>query len=105
MDLRCRKTKCKFNKDLTCMADKILISEKYLCESYKKSNEHSMQDFSSKIFSDETPKIADYRHLKNACLNCRAKCLFNDNGECFANGITVNGTNTETAKCITFMKP
>ena len=104
MDLRCRKTSCKFNKDLTCLANEINITEKFICASFKNDASKQEKDFSSKIFTENPPKVADYRHIKNTCLICKARCLFNKDCKCIANGITVNAPNN-TPKCITFMKP
>jgi len=105
MDLRCRKTGCKFNKDLTCTANGVDIGLKQTCMTFQSEKGKEIEDFSSKIFSDNPPKVADYRHLKNIGLKCNAKCLFNRNGHCISNGITINAATTVEPKCITFMKP
>lgn len=105
MDLRCRKTNCKFNKDLTCTAKSIEISAKLECKQYVRKVEKGLKDFSKQIFTDNPFKVADYRHLKDMCLTCKANCLFNKEGHCLANGITVNETSSKDAKCITFLKP
>ena len=105
MDLRCRKTNCKYNKDLTCTAKSLRVSSKLECKQYVCSDEKSAKDFSKLIFSDTPPQIAPYRHLKYMNLVCNAKCLFNKNGHCLANGITVASILNKTAKCITFLKP
>ncbi len=103
MDIRCRKTNCRYNDRLTCRAKEINISEKTICKDYSYTD--SSIDISKKIFeSDEPPKVSPYRHNKKITLNCSAKCLFNENGKCIANGITLCDSN-KTAKCITFMKP
>jgi hypothetical protein len=105
MDLRCRKTICKYNNNLTCTAKKIDISQKRDCKMFEKDKGKEEIDFSNAIFSDNQPKIADYKHMKDMCLNCQARCLFNHEGRCVSNGITVNGATTKEPKCITFMKP
>jgi hypothetical protein len=105
MDLRCRKTNCKFNKSLTCTAKSINISNKLECRQFVAGENKENKDFSSKIFSDNPPKVADYRDLKDVSLNCKATCLFNKNGHCLANGITVNAGTSREPKCITFLKP
>ena len=105
MDLRCRKTTCKYNKDLTCKAKSIDISKERSCCTFQKDEQKQKQDFSQKIFSDQPPKVADYRHLGDMHLNCCALCLFNRDGHCISNGITVNSATTKEPKCITFMKP
>ena len=105
MDLRCRKTNCQFNHELTCTAHSIKISDKTACMDYKYQKGKENDDFSKMIFTDKTPKIADYKHLKDICLKCDAKCLFNRDTHCIANGITVNPTSSDIPKCMTFMKP
>jgi len=103
MDIRCRKTDCKYNDRLTCTAHGILVSKKIACTQFD-GIDGKGADYSRKIFDDEPPVFADYRHTKNLNLKCDAKCLFNRDGNCIANGITVNDIDG-TAKCITFNKP
>ena len=105
MDLRCRKTGCKYNKDLTCLANQIKISKKLECLKYEYVKGKEIKDFSKKIFSEKPPKIADYRHIKNICLICDAKCIFNKDNHCLSNGITINAAVSPEPKCMTFMKP
>ena len=105
MDIRCRKTNCKYNKDLTCLAKKLSISEKLVCLEYKNEKDKGIKDFSQLIFTSTPPKVADYRHLKDICLSCKAKCLFNNNTRCMSNGITVNSALSDHPKCMTFIKP
>lgn len=103
MDLRCRKTNCEFNKNLTCTAQKINISSELICKSYKKGDDKELKDFSSKIFTDNPPKIENYRHIKDSNLVCNANCLFNRDGKCISNGITVNSSLSNKPECITYM--
>ena len=105
MDLRCRKTGCKFNSSLTCNAKSVKIGAKGDCKTFEEEKGKEIEDFSSQIFSEAPPKIADYRHLKDMALSCESKCLFNRNGHCIANGITINSAVLPKPKCITFMKP
>ena len=105
MDIRCRKTNCKYNKDLTCMSQKITINKKLECIEFKKEIGKGLKDFSKLIFSENPPKVADYRHIKDLCLTCQAKCIFNQHNHCIANGITVNAACSPEPKCMTFMKP
>ncbi len=105
MDLRCRKTNCKYNKDLTCTAESITITQEKVCMQYQNEKGKGIKDFSRLIFSDNPPKVADYRHLKNICLTCNAPCLFNRENHCISNGITVNAATTVEPKCMTFLKP
>lgn len=105
MDLRCRKTTCKYNKDLTCLAKSVDITPKLVCKTFELDKSKEEKDFSKLIFTDTPPKIADYRHLQDMCLKCGAKCLFNNEGMCLANGITVNAAMQKEPKCMTFLKP
>ena len=105
MDLRCRKTTCKFNKDLTCMAKSVGITQNLVCKTFELDKGKEEQDFSKLIFSETPPKIADYRHLRDVCLKCNAKCLFNNEGCCLANGITINASLQKEPKCMTYLKP
>ena len=66
MDLRCRKTNCEYNKDLTCTAPKINITNKLVCKSYKKGKEDKIKDFSSKNnYDDILEKSINYSSLNN----------------------------------------
>ena len=105
MDLRCRKTNCKYNKDLTCHAQSINISNKLVCLEYQNEKGKGIKDFSKLIFSETPPKVADYRHIKNMCLRCDANCMFNKNNRCLSNGITINAATSNEPKCMTFLKP
>lgn len=101
MDIRCRKTDCKFNEGLTCCSKKILITNKNFCDMYEKGKEKI--DISKQIFSENPPKIKDYQHIKNKNLTCKTDCLFNCSECCVANGITINEI-SNLAKCITYTK-
>lgn len=119
MDIRCRKTTCEFNNNHTCMAKEILIDGKIQCSSYKKACEltkngdckrennggkvgqvrssdnkqefinHKKNDTSKTMF-EVPPKNAPFRSRKTIKIDCKANCLFNLDGVCKANGITVN---------------
>ncbi len=101
MDIRCRKTDCKFNEGLTCLVDKLNINKNNTCDCFEKGKEKI--DISKQIFSDTPPDIKDYRHLKDINMKCETKCLFNRSGKCIANGITINEIK-DIAKCITYKK-
>ena len=101
MDIRCRKTDCKYNDFLTCTAPNITITNKIICDMYEKGKEKI--DISKQIFSETPPEIKDYKHLRDMCLVCQTDCLFNREGNCIANGITINDIHN-SAKCITYAK-
>ena len=102
MDITCRKTNCKHNDKLTCVAHGITISDGLSCLQFEKGDKG--KDFSRNIFDEDTPNVAPYRHTKKLALKCNAKCLFNREHCCIANGITVNPIK-EVPKCTTFLKP
>lgn len=105
MDIRCRKTNCKYNKDLTCTAKNITISNRLDCLAFESEKGKGIKDFSKLIFTENPPKVANYRHIKDLCLHCDAKCIFNKDHHCISNGITINTAVSKDPKCITFMKP
>lgn len=87
------------------MAEKITISKKLECLEYQNERGKGNKDFSQLIFSENPPKVCDYRHLKDVCLSCDAVCLFNKEHRCISNGITVNAALSNEPKCMTFLKP
>lgn len=105
MDLKCRKLDCSHNDRYSCTLKGIKISPKTKCVSYDKSDNLSdaqMQDVSRDMF-EKKPNIHPYRHNKTVNIECKAKCLFNRDGKCYSNGITVQNTALNEADCITFI--
>ncbi|MGN1227036.1 MAG: hypothetical protein ACI4TX_00160 [Christensenellales bacterium] len=94
MNIVCRKTKCKYNNNQACMSPNLLIDRELNCEQYEPIEKNSLQDV-SKNMMEVAPEIAPFKHNKDIDIKCLANCVFNDNGECKANGIFVNG---QTAK-------
>lgn len=134
MDIRCRKTTCEFNNNHTCIAKEISIGKNICCSSYRlaeelsgtpnskqgKSNNKKVmdntknlpdkevsklkkEDYSKKMFEKEQ-KNAPFRNRKTINIDCSANCLFNNNGVCRANGITVNDTKNESPVCMGFLE-
>ena len=89
MDIRCRKTQCKFNDRYTCRAKNIEISEKDLCNMYEKDVNKEIKDVSKGMFM-KTPNYAAQRDTKNMKIECKNNCVLNKDGRCIANGITIN---------------
>lgn len=102
MDIRCRKTKCLYNDRYTCKAKEILIKKNCECAKYEKEN-GKVEDKTQKIFSDTPPQYAPQRDSATLGIGCNAHCLFNDNGKCVANGITLNDIK-EKPLCMTFLR-
>lgn len=103
MDIRCRKTLCKYNDRFTCKAKEILINGKMICQTYTKDEENAKAIDTTKSLFEKTPDFAPQRDSKALCIMCKASCLFNRNGKCFSNGITLNAID-EKPFCISFLK-
>lgn len=101
MDIRCRKTSCEFNDKYTCRAKEILIKKGLECAKYQKGKKG--EDKTKWLFSDTPPKYAPQRDSATLDIGCQAHCLFNDNGKCVANGITLNDIR-EKPLCVTFLR-
>lgn len=100
MDIRCRKTNCHYNNKYTCRAKEILVSSKILCTTYKKGDKNEPD--TSKTMFEKAPDYAPQRDSKTMKIGCKAICIFNLDGKCIANGITVNDIN-EKPYCMTFV--
>lgn len=100
MDIRCRKTSCKYNDRQTCQAKEILVGKQVDCTTFERGEEQK-QDLSKSIF-EETPDFARQRDVKTMKIGCKADCIFNENGLCTANGITVNSL--KLPYCMTYLK-
>ena len=103
MDLKCRKTTCKYNKHYTCVAKNLAITAEISCQSYEHDSTKNVKD-SSRCMFEETPRYAPHREKKKLRVACGAKCLFNEQGVCVANGLTVNSCE-EIPICMTHIKP
>ncbi len=105
MDIKCRKTSCKHNNDYTCLAKGIDISKETNCKTFSPDDTKPAHDFSRNLFEADTENYANSRHIKEIKLDCHAnECLFNHEGKCHANGITVLDSGLGATKCGTFIK-
>lgn len=104
MDIKCRRTTCEHNRGYTCCACNVDIDNNAICKTYEyNQKENEELDLSKNIF-ESAPEYANSRHIRNVSLYCNAgKCLFNKEGKCQANGITVIDDN-ETSACATFIE-
>lgn len=103
MDLKCRKTDCKYNDHFSCIAKNIAVSSEIKCDSYEKDISKKVRDTSRCMF-DEAPSYAPHRAKKHMRVACGAKCLFNEQGTCSANGLTINSFK-ECPYCMTHLNP
>lgn len=101
MDIRCRKTTCRYNDRYTCKAKGILIEKVVTCSTYEKGDKPEI-DTTMHLF-EKTPEYAPQRDSKTLEIVCHAKCLFNKEGKCVSNGITVNSI-SEKPYCVSYLK-
>ena len=101
MDIRCRKTSCKFNNKQTCQAKGILVDKKIMCSTFEKQEGKPEIDRSKLIFAD-APEFARQRDVKTMKIACETDCIFNHDGKCEANGITINAL--IEPYCITYLQ-
>lgn len=102
MDIRCRKTKCVYNDRYTCKAKGIKVDKKVLCSTFEKGDKPEM-DVTKHMFEGDPPQYAPQRDSKTLKILCDAKCLFNKDGVCVSNGITVNSI-SEKPFCVSFLE-
>ncbi len=102
MDIRCRKGLCKYNDRFTCKAKKILVDGEIVCSTYEKEEGKEVQDVTKNMFT-QVPDYAPQRDSKALEIKCKADCLFNHNGECVSNGITLNSIK-EKPFCVSYLR-
>ncbi|MBQ0017240.1 MAG: DUF1540 domain-containing protein [Clostridiales bacterium] len=103
MDLRCNKLSCKYNNKTTCKAKEIHVSEKTVCKTFERDKDKK-QEKPSKVMFEQAPEFAPFRQKQNTDIKCNAKkCLFNKDGLCHANGITILDGKTDGV-CGTFIE-
>lgn len=101
MDIRCRKTKCRYNDRYTCKAKGIIVDKKVLCSTFEKGDKPEVD--TTKHLFEITPEYAPQRDSKTLSILCHTDCLFNKNGKCVSNGITVNSI-AEKPYCVSYLK-
>ena len=102
MDINCRKLNCKHNKKCVCNSKQINIDDCSVCQSYDCDKSKPIEDL-SKIMFTKTPQYENFRHIKDANIECSAHCVFNDKGKCLANGIIIID-DKKNALCGTLIK-
>lgn len=97
-DLKCGLKECKFNKGYCCCAKSIDVSGYTDCLTYSPDEKKRSSVFEAA--DDFVP--ANYAVDTN--VHCTAKCMFNRDNKCIANGITVMGQGEAEAVCLTYIK-
>lgn len=95
-DLKCKRQGCEYNKNCNCTAKKVEVSKNTICNTYEASEDAAPQE----------EKIGQPPIRKDIKVGCKANCLFNTDGKCIANGITVQSTTLNSTEkqptCCTF---
>lgn len=96
-DLKCGLTACKHNKGYSCCAKSITVDRAADCSAYdpvasKRTDFEAGADFVRANYSVDTE------------VSCSASCIFNRDGRCRSNGITVMSEGSSPAACLTFIK-
>ena len=97
-DLKCGLKNCIHNRAYCCAAKKISVDESADCTTYqadeakRRSLFEAGDDFVTRDYSVDT------------FVKCEAKCVFNKDRHCYANGITVMNDKADDAMCLTFIK-
>ncbi len=102
MDIRCRKRLCKFNDKFTCKAKELQINKNAICDIYCLDSNKKVLD-TTKHLLEQPPVYAPQRDSKTLKIQCTAICMFNHNGQCVSNGITLNSIK-EKPYCVSFLK-
>ena len=108
MDLKCKKMVCKYNDSCSCMSKHIKIARNCECATFERAKDEELddkqhQDISRDMF-EVAPDIHPFRHNRTMSIECGADCLFNKDGICKSNGISVmNGR--VSGVCITNIQP
>ena len=97
-DLKCGMKNCRFNKGYCCCAKEVDIGHGTDCTTYDPDFTKNRTLFEAGADFEKADYSVDTRVL------CGAECIFNREGKCIANGITVMGQGNSDASCLTFIK-
>ena len=92
-DIKCKRQACEFNKNCNCTSKTINVKKDTTCDTYSPTQKETIEE----------EKIGQPAIRKDIEVDCNAKCLFNEDGICQANGITVQPTSQkESPICVSF---
>lgn len=96
-DLKCGLRGCKYNRGYCCCSKEIKVDSLTDCTTYAPVPGKSDRSFEA---GADFVK-ADYS--VDTDVACNAECVFNREGKCVSNGITVMHDADKPASCLTFM--
>ena len=102
MDIVCRKLGCRYNDCTKCQRQHLLVSADAVCKDMEIDKDKPVPDISKDMF-ERPPHIAPFRHCLTMDIKCDADCVHNRNGECWSNGIIINGVGKGN-ECISYLK-
>lgn len=92
-DLKCKRQGCEYNKNCNCTAKHVEVSHSTICKTYEPSEK----------IAEQEERIGQPPIRKDIKVDCSAECIFNTQGHCLANGITVQTCNNQSSPiCCTF---
>ncbi len=97
-DLKCGLKDCKYNKGYSCCAKNINVSSYTDCLTYSPDAKKRASAF------EAAEDFAPANYTVDTNITCNAKCVFNKDTRCTANGITVMSQESGEAACLTYIK-
>lgn len=97
-DLKCGLKNCRYNQGYCCCSKEIKVSGNTDCTTYTPDEDKRKSLFEA---GDEFIKS---NYTVDTKVACNADCVFNKDGKCVANGITVMSEGSSDATCLTFIK-
>ncbi len=94
VDLKCKCGKCQYNENCNCFAKHISIDGTTKCNTFVPSADPNKTEFSDEIAQPLVRPSVE--------VLCKATCVFNKQGKCLANGISVT-LDSHTAECSTYL--
>lgn len=97
-DLKCGLRACKFNKGYSCAAKQIEVTTAADCATYCPDESKRRMQF------EAANEFVPANYSVDTKVGCDADCIFNKQGKCVSNGITVMSHEPYDASCLTFIK-
>ncbi|MDD4211400.1 MAG: DUF1540 domain-containing protein [Clostridia bacterium] len=104
MDISCKKINCVYNRGMHCHASSIIIGSDLDCKTFLRDDKLLSKAKTSNQSMFEVASLEKDVVNEDVHIDCKAsKCLFNREGTCVANGISVLSSR-KSAFCTTNIK-
>ena len=97
-DLKCGLKACRFNKGYCCVSKEIDVNNHADCKTYSPDENKRRLQF------EAANEFVPANYSVDTKVGCSADCIFNKDGKCISNGITVMNREPQDASCLTFIK-